>query len=139
MLIKHSNCTSEVSWTMKGENTYHEIMLIYITVLFIFCSGDRMQELKDVLTSVPEIRDMIGDEHIGKYMSIKETDPYDETKVVLQSIYTKLMSTSEEAVSKSVSKLKHRLNIESKVIWISRSYGILNIFCYEVLLLLCSN
>ncbi|KAH7658477.1 Mannose-6-phosphate isomerase type I protein [Dioscorea alata] len=88
--------------------------------VFFFPYGFRflhcfIKELKDILTSVPEIRDMIGDEHIDKYMSIKETDPSDETKVVLRSIYTKLMSTSEEVVSESVSKLKHRLNTESKV------------------------
>ncbi|XP_039143760.1 mannose-6-phosphate isomerase 2-like isoform X3 [Dioscorea cayenensis subsp. rotundata] len=105
----------EMNPSVYKDSNHKPEMAIALTEFKALCGFVGIEELKDVLTSVPEIRDMIGDEHIGKYMSIKETDPYDETKVVLQSIYTKLMSTSEEAVSKSVSKLKHRLNIESKV------------------------
>ncbi|KAJ0962712.1 hypothetical protein J5N97_027834 [Dioscorea zingiberensis] len=90
-------------------------MAIALTEFKALCGFISIEELKDVLTGVPEITEMIGDEDVHRYMKFKETDPYDKTKVVLLSIFTKLMSTCKEAVSESVSKLKYRLNIENKV------------------------
>lgn len=74
-----------------------------------------LQELKDVLTSVPEIGEIVGDEHVDRIMTLKETDACEEIKIALQSIYTKLMLASQETVSEHVSKLMHRLNAENKV------------------------
>ncbi|KAM0933060.1 putative mannose-6-phosphate isomerase [Dioscorea sansibarensis] len=105
----------EMNPSVYKDSNHKPEMAIALTDFKALCGFVGIEELKDVLISVPEIREMIGREQVDKYMSIKETDPYDETKVVLQSIYTKLMSTSNEAVSESVSKIKHRLDTESKV------------------------
>ena len=81
-----------------------------------------LQELEDVLTSVPEIGEIVGNEHVDRIMTLKETDACEEIKFALQSIYTKLMLASQETVSEQVSKLMHRLNAENKVL---RSSGFL--------------
>ena len=75
-----------------------------------------IQELKDVLRNVPEIKELVGLEDASKFIDIKEEDGCrDVVKAVLQSIFTKLMSAGKETVSELVSKLKSRLEEESKV------------------------
>ena len=74
-----------------------------------------MKELKVVLRTVPEVEGLVGHEHAGKLMSLKEYDEGNEIKSSLQSVFAKLMATSKEKLSEALSKLIRRLNIESKV------------------------
>ncbi|KAJ0989150.1 hypothetical protein J5N97_007506 [Dioscorea zingiberensis] len=90
-------------------------MAVALSEFKALCGFVCLEELKDVLTSVPEITEIVGDEHVDRIMTLKETDACEEIKIALQSIYTKLMMTSEEAISEQVLKLKHRLNAENKV------------------------
>ncbi|RWW30600.1 hypothetical protein GW17_00004808 [Ensete ventricosum] len=72
------------------------------------------KELKDVLVGVPEITELIGNEEASKIICSKNLDGYLDTKALLRSIFTKLMSASKEAVLQLVSKVKDRLDVESK-------------------------
>ncbi|KAH7682627.1 Mannose-6-phosphate isomerase type I protein [Dioscorea alata] len=89
-------------------------MAIALSEFKALCGFVSLEELKDVLTSVPEIGEIVGDEHVDRIMTFKETDACEEIKIALQSIYTKLMLASQETVSEQVSKLMHRLNAENK-------------------------
>lgn len=89
-------------------------MAIAFTDFKALCGFISIEELKDVLAGVPEIVELVGDEDASKVLNIKEQDRCVEVKSILRSIFTKLMSTSKEAVSELVSKLKYRLNDEQK-------------------------
>ncbi|KAG1334769.1 mannose-6-phosphate isomerase 2 [Cocos nucifera] len=90
-------------------------MAIALTDFKALCGFVRIEELKDVLASVPEIVDLVGDEDASKVLNTKDQDGYVEVKPILQSIFTKIMSANKEAVSELVSKLKCRLNVENKI------------------------
>ncbi|VAH71449.1 unnamed protein product [Triticum turgidum subsp. durum] len=74
-----------------------------------------IQELKDVIRTVPEVAGLIGHEDADKLMTIKEYHGGNDIKSSLQSAFAKLMTASKEAVSEAVNKLKGRLNDESKI------------------------
>lgn len=80
-----------------------------------------LQELKDVLATVPEILELVGYEELSKIMNDQEHDGHIEPKSFLQSIFTRLMSAKQEAVSEAVLKLKSRLNSDNKVVAINVS------------------
>lgn len=82
-----------------------------------------MQELKNVLTCVPEITELVGNEEASKIISAKSLDGDLNTMVLLKSIFTKVMSTSKEAVADLVSKLKDRLDVENKVRFFALSFS----------------
>lgn len=91
-------------------------MAIAITEFKALCGFVSTKELKDVLRNVPEIKELVGLEDASKFIDIKEEDGCrDVVKAVLQSIFTKLMSAGKETVSELVSKLKSRLEEESKI------------------------
>ncbi|WOK93473.1 hypothetical protein Cni_G02171 [Canna indica] len=90
-------------------------MAIALTEFKALCGFVNIEELKDVLISVPEIKDLVGSEEARKFFITEELDVNSEAKMFLQSIFTKLISSSKEAVSELVSKLKVRLDTESKI------------------------
>ncbi|KAG6493695.1 hypothetical protein ZIOFF_048689 [Zingiber officinale] len=94
-------------------------MAIALTEFKALCGFIGVEELKNVLTCVPEITELVGNEEANKLISAKSLDEDLNTKVLLKSIFTKLMSTSKEAVADLVSKLKGRLDVENKLACIS--------------------
>ncbi|KAI4967530.1 hypothetical protein ZWY2020_025290 [Hordeum vulgare] len=74
-----------------------------------------IEELKDVIRTVPEVGGLIGHEDADKLMTVKEYHGGNDVKSSLQSAFAKLMTASKEAVSEAVNKLKGRLNDESKI------------------------
>ncbi|XP_037403982.1 mannose-6-phosphate isomerase 1-like [Triticum dicoccoides] len=74
-----------------------------------------IQELKDVIRTVPEVAGLIGHEDADKLMTVKEYHDGNDVKSSLQSAFAKLMTASKEAVSEAVNKLKGRLNDESEI------------------------
>ncbi|KAF0895005.1 hypothetical protein E2562_004992 [Oryza meyeriana var. granulata] len=90
-------------------------MAVAVTEFRVLCGFVGVQELKDVLRTVPEVRELVGKEEAAKLMGAKEHDGGIGVRSYLQSAFTKLMTASKETVSEAVSKLKSRLNIESKV------------------------
>ncbi|KAL6654902.1 hypothetical protein ACP70R_008367 [Stipagrostis hirtigluma subsp. patula] len=90
-------------------------MAVAVTEFRALCGFAGVQELKEVLRTVPEVHELVGKEEAGKLLSVKEHDGGIKVRSYLQSAFTKLMIASEEAVSEAVSKLKNRLNSESKI------------------------
>lgn len=90
-------------------------MAIAITEFKALCGFVSTEELKNILSNVPEIKELVGLDDTSKVMEIKEHDRLEEVKAILQSIFTKFMSADKDTVSELVLKLKSRLNEESKV------------------------
>nr|BAJ88474.1 predicted protein [Hordeum vulgare subsp. vulgare] len=90
-------------------------MAVAVTEFRALCGFVSVQELKDVLRTVPEVRMLVGKEDIAKLMTAKEHDGGIGVRSYLQSAFTKLMGTSKEAVAEAISKLKSRLNAENKI------------------------
>jgi len=89
-----------------------------VCVLSILCIDGfhtGVQELKEVLRTVPEVQELVGKEESRKLLSVKEQDGGIGVRSYLKSAFTKLMVASEEAVYEAIAKLKSRLNAESKV------------------------
>ncbi|KAK8962904.1 Mannose-6-phosphate isomerase 2 [Platanthera guangdongensis] len=72
------------------------------------------EKLKDILTSVPEILELVGQENASKVISIRELDGHEEVRAILQCNFTQLMTASKEAVSDVEKKLTSRLSMEQK-------------------------
>ncbi|PWZ11021.1 Mannose-6-phosphate isomerase 1 [Zea mays] len=100
--------------TYKDENHKPE-MAIAITEFRALCGFAGIEELKDVLRTIPEIQGLVGHEDTGKMMNMKEYDGVSEVKSTLQSAFAKLMTASKDMVSEAVAKLISRLNTESKI------------------------
>ncbi|GJN25645.1 hypothetical protein PR202_gb13500 [Eleusine coracana subsp. coracana] len=90
-------------------------MAVAITEFRALCGFVATQELKEVLKTVPEVRDLVGKEDAAKLMSVKEQNEGIGVRPYLQSAFTNLMAANEEVVSEAISKLKCRLDGESKV------------------------
>lgn len=90
-------------------------MAVAVTEFRALCGFVSVQELKIVLRTVPEVRMLVNKEDAVKLMTAKEHDGGIGVRSHLQSAFTKLMGTTKEAVSEAISKLKIRLNGESKI------------------------
>ncbi|OQU86416.1 hypothetical protein SORBI_3003G087900 [Sorghum bicolor] len=100
--------------TYKDDNHKPE-MAIAFTEFRALCGFAPIEELKDVLRTVPEIEGLIGHEDTGKLMNMKEYDGVSEVKSSLRSAFAKLMTASKDMVSEAVAKLISRLNTDSKL------------------------
>ncbi|KAM0880148.1 hypothetical protein ACQ4PT_033780 [Festuca glaucescens] len=100
--------------TYKDANHKPEmaIAITHFRALFGFVG---IEELKDVIRTVPEVGGLIGHEDAGKLITVKENHGDNDAKSILQSAFAKLMMASKETVSEAVNKLKDRLNDESKI------------------------
>ena len=89
----------------------------------LFC----LQELKDVLRSVPEILVMIRDADRNRVLLLDDhASKEEDLKAALRLAFTQLMSASKILISRAISDLKRRLHSESEVamlcfIWFSSS------------------
>jgi mannose-6-phosphate isomerase len=78
-----------------------------------------VQELKEVLRTVPEVRELVGNKDAAKLLSVQERNGGIGVRPYLQSAFANLMTAGEEAVAEAISKFKGRLDRESKVKTIS--------------------
>ncbi|TVU23144.1 hypothetical protein EJB05_30255, partial [Eragrostis curvula] len=90
-------------------------MAVAVTEFTALCGFAGTQELKEVLRTVPEVLELVGKEEAAKLMTVKEQNEGIGVRPYLQSAFTNLMIANEEAVSEAISKLKGRLDVESKV------------------------
>jgi len=67
------------------------------------------------LRTVPEVQELVGKEESRKLLGVKEQDGGIGVRSYLKSAFTKLMTASDEAVSKAIANLKTRFNSDSKV------------------------
>lgn len=84
----------------------HLVRLIRFTYYWI-------QEFKGVLQNVPEIAEVVGNDYANQVLDISCRAGEEKLKAVLRSIFTRLMSASNEVISKAISKLKSRLSMAS--------------------------
>ncbi|KAJ8510419.1 hypothetical protein OPV22_000853 [Ensete ventricosum] len=89
-------------------------MAIALTEFKALCGFVSIEELKDVLVAVPEIKELLGNDEARKILS-QDLNGYVDAKSFLQLVFTKLMTASKEVVSELVSKLKGRLDLENKI------------------------
>lgn len=90
-------------------------MAVALTEFEALCGFVSAKEFKDVIATVPEIAELVGDEFAGMISDAKVEDGCQEARVLLQSVFTKLMSTRKGKVTEMVSRLKSRLDSESMV------------------------
>ncbi|GJN05938.1 hypothetical protein PR202_ga23617 [Eleusine coracana subsp. coracana] len=83
--------------TYKDSNHKPE-MAIAVTEFRAICGFVGIEELKDILRTVPEIDGLIGHEVCGKIMSMKECDGGNEVKSSLQAAFAKLMTASRDMI-----------------------------------------
>lgn len=98
----------------KDDNHKPE-MALAITEFQALCGFVSLGELKIVLKDVPEIVEVVGSADANQVLDVSEEDGKEKVKSVLQSIFTQLMSANKEMVSKIITKLKIRLQMESQV------------------------
>ncbi|XP_068642784.1 mannose-6-phosphate isomerase 1-like [Aristolochia californica] len=89
-------------------------MALAVTEFEALCGFVSFEELKSVLTTVPEIVELVGST-AEQFLKIEEQDGEEEVKSALKLIFTQLMSTSKDAVSEVVNKMKSRLDMENKM------------------------
>lgn len=68
-----------------------------------------------MLHDVPEIVELVGSTDANQLLDLCDQDAEEKVKIVLRSIFTKLMSASKEMIIEATSKLKDRLHFESQV------------------------
>lgn len=90
-------------------------MALAVTEFEALCGFVSIKELKDVLQSVPEIRDLVGDAYAKQVLSIHSEDQEDKVKTHVKSLFTQLMSANEGLVSDAISKFKNRLKSKEEI------------------------
>jgi len=103
-----------VHYIFFSRSSVWAIIIIIIIIIYWLIYTD-VQELKEVLRTVPEVQELVGKEESRKLLGVKEQDGGIGVRSYLKSAFTKLMTASDEAVSKAIANLKTRLNSESKV------------------------
>ncbi|XP_075660640.1 mannose-6-phosphate isomerase 2-like isoform X1 [Castanea sativa] len=97
------------------DNNHKPEMALAITEFEALCGFISLEELKGVLCYVPEIVDMVGSAYANQILHINEQDGEEKVKSILRSIFTKLLLASKEMITKVISNIKSRLQIESQV------------------------
>lgn len=90
-------------------------MALAITEFEALCGFVSIEELKDVLHSVPEIRELVGAASAEQVLTLNCHDDEDTVKTMVKSLFTQLMSADKEMVSCALSKFKSRLKLKEEV------------------------
>ncbi|CAK9150695.1 unnamed protein product [Ilex paraguariensis] len=98
----------------KDDNHKPE-MALALTEFGALCGFISLEELKGVLQKVPEIIEVVGSAYADQLLHDNEKDMEEKAKQHLQSMFTELMSASNDVISEALSKLRSRLNMETKV------------------------
>ncbi|VFR00918.1 unnamed protein product [Cuscuta campestris] len=95
----------------KDDNHKPE-MALAITDFEALCGFISFEELKLVIQTVPEIREVVGSVHVEEVLHVNAHEMDENAKPILQSLFTTLMSASSNVVSQALTKLISRLNIK---------------------------
>lgn len=68
---------------------------------------------------VPEITELVGSTDVDLVLAFSDQDAQEKVKSVLRSIFTKIMTASEEKITEVTAILKDRLHFESQVCYCS--------------------
>ncbi|XP_031108042.1 mannose-6-phosphate isomerase 1 isoform X2 [Ipomoea triloba] len=85
-------------------------MTLALTDFEALCGFVSFGELKVVLQTVPEIGEVVGNAYVEQLINLNEQDGAENAKLTLRLLFTKLMSSSKDVISKVISKLISRLN-----------------------------
>lgn len=87
-------------------------MALAITHFEALCGFVPLEELKHAVQMNPEIKEVVGSAHIEEVFNVTAHD--ENTKPILQSLFTTLMSASSDAISQALTKLISRLNTKKE-------------------------
>ncbi|KAL5726097.1 mannose-6-phosphate isomerase [Ranunculus cassubicifolius] len=97
----------------KDDNHKPE-MALALTEFEALCGFVSLQELKDVIRTVPEVQTLVGSVEADQVLNIEQEDE-EKVKSILESIFTRLMSADIDEVSRVVSLIRSRL-LEDKMV-----------------------
>ncbi|KAK4347936.1 hypothetical protein RND71_034275 [Anisodus tanguticus] len=83
-------------------------------MLMIGLHSLEVEELKLIVQTVPEIVEVVGTTHAEQVLELNEDDGKEKGKLVLQSVFTELMSASKDVVAEVIAKLINRLHIKNQ-------------------------
>ncbi|KAL1536919.1 mannose-6-phosphate isomerase [Salvia divinorum] len=85
-------------------------MALALTEFEALCGFVGLEELKNIVRSVPEMTEVVGNSCGVQVLNTSEDDGEKKMKEVLQSLFTDLMSASKTVISAIIPKLISRLN-----------------------------
>ncbi|KAL1208780.1 Mannose-6-phosphate isomerase 2 [Cardamine amara subsp. amara] len=97
----------------RDPNHKPEIALA-ITPFEALCGFVSLKELKEVITNVPEITELVGNKAADQIFTVHENDEDNRVKSVVRLIFTQLMSASNYETKQVISQMKIRLISETK-------------------------
>lgn len=68
-----------------------------------------------IVQTVPEIVELVGTAHTEQVLELNEDDGKEKGKLVLQSVFTELMSANKDVVAEVIAKLISRLHVKNQV------------------------
>ncbi|XP_038875726.1 mannose-6-phosphate isomerase 1-like [Benincasa hispida] len=97
----------------KDDNHKPE-MALALTGFEALCGFISSKELKVVLSSVPEIVELVQCADAEKFSHESEQDGKEKVKQLFESIFSQIMSSNKGIVREAICKLKRRLSLEKK-------------------------
>ncbi|XP_050374427.1 mannose-6-phosphate isomerase 1-like [Argentina anserina] len=97
----------------KDDNHKPEVALA-LTEFEALCGFTSLKELKEMLRTVPEIAELVGVVDAEKILLVGERHENGKVNTDLEAMFSRLMLSSKETISKIISRLKRRLNLEKK-------------------------
>ncbi|MCE0482350.1 hypothetical protein HAX54_041031 [Datura stramonium] len=108
-----SRLHSELPDVYKDDNHKPE-MALALTEFEALCGFISLEELKLIVQTVPEIVEVVGTAHVEQVLDLNEDGGKEKGKLVLQSVFTELMSASKDVVSEVIAKLISRLHVKNQ-------------------------
>nr|XP_011464099.1 PREDICTED: mannose-6-phosphate isomerase 1-like [Fragaria vesca subsp. vesca] len=97
----------------RDDNHKPEVALA-LTEFEALCGFISLKELKEMLRTIPEIAELVGVADAEKILLVGERHESGKVNTDLEAMFSRLMLSSKETISKMISKLKRRLNQEKK-------------------------
>ncbi|XP_004233489.2 mannose-6-phosphate isomerase 1-like [Solanum lycopersicum] len=108
-----SRLHSELPDVYKDDNHKPE-MALALTEFEALCGFISLEELKLIVQTVPEIVELVGTAHTEQVLELNEDDGKEKGKLVLQSVFTELMSANKDVVAEVIAKLISRLHVKNQ-------------------------
>ncbi|OIT38308.1 PREDICTED: mannose-6-phosphate isomerase 1-like [Nicotiana attenuata] len=102
---------SELPDVYKDDNHKPE-MALALTEFEALCGFISLEELKLIVQTVPEIIEVVGNARTEQVLDLNEDGEKEKVKLVLQSVFTEIMSASKDMIAEVIAKLISRLHIK---------------------------
>ncbi|XP_009591548.1 mannose-6-phosphate isomerase 1-like [Nicotiana tomentosiformis] len=104
---------NELPDVYKDDNHKPE-MALALTEFEALCGFISLEELKMIVQTVPEIIEVVGNAHAEQVLDLNEDGEKEKVKLVLQSVFTEIMSASKDMIAEVIAKLISRLHIKNQ-------------------------